>query len=88
MVEPGDIVQYMHQSQVPSEMNLFVGVSGFPLFFITSEICSQKYLEGKDAYLFAMAARINTMFGRNHPFTVSACEGDTNVIMICHFPRY
>ena len=33
VVEPGDIVQYTHQSQVPSEMNLFVGVSGFPLFF-------------------------------------------------------
>src|SRR5882762_5579933 len=33
---PGDIVQYTHQSQVPSEMNLFVGmmrVSGFPFFY-------------------------------------------------------
>ena len=33
---PGDIVQYTHRSQLPSEMNVFVGlmrVSGSPLFF-------------------------------------------------------
>ena len=32
---PGNIVQYTHQSKVPSEMNMFVDmmrVSGFPLF--------------------------------------------------------
>jgi hypothetical protein len=33
---PDNIVQYTHQSKVPSEMNLFVGMmraSGFPPFF-------------------------------------------------------
>jgi hypothetical protein len=71
---PGNIVQYTHQSQVPSEMNLFVGmmrVSGFPPFFIASEVCSQKCLEEKETSPFAMAAWINAMFGRIHPFTVS-----------------
>jgi len=53
---PGNIVQYTHQSQVPSEMNLFVGMM-------------RKCLEEKDTSPLAMAAWINAMFGRIHPFT-------------------
>jgi hypothetical protein len=71
---PENIVQYTHQSKVPSEMNLFVGmtrVSGFPPFFIVSDICSQKCLDEKNICPFAMAAWIHAMFGRIHPFTVS-----------------
>ena len=72
---PENIVQYTHQSKVPSEMNLFVGmmkVSSSPPNFLSSlEVGLQKCLEEKDAPPFAMAAWIHAMFGRIHPFTVS-----------------
>jgi len=53
---PGNIVQFTHQSQVPSEMKLFVGMM-------------RKCLEEKDTSPFAMAAWVNAMFGCIHPFT-------------------
>lgn len=50
---PDEIVQYTHQSIVPSEMNLFVGMM-------------RSCLEEKDISPFAMAA---ATFARIHPFT-------------------
>ncbi|KIL62556.1 hypothetical protein M378DRAFT_755608 [Amanita muscaria Koide BX008] len=50
------IVQYTHQSKVPSEMNLFVNMM-------------KKCLEEKDISPFAAAAWIHMAFGRIHPFT-------------------
>ncbi|KIM76939.1 hypothetical protein PILCRDRAFT_635807 [Piloderma croceum F 1598] len=53
---PENIVQYTHQSKVPSEMNLFVGMM-------------RKCLEEKDICPFAMTAWIHATLGRIHPFT-------------------
>ncbi|KAM6501971.1 Fido domain containing protein [Amanita muscaria] len=50
------IVQYTHQSKVPSEMNLFLDMM-------------KKCLEEKDISPFAAAAWIHMAFGRIHPFT-------------------
>jgi hypothetical protein len=72
---PEKIVQYTHQSMVPSEMNLFVGMmraSGFPVSKkIVSEVSLQSCLEEKDISPFAVAAWIHATFARIHPFTVS-----------------
>ncbi|KAM6501952.1 Fido domain containing protein [Amanita muscaria] len=50
------IVQYTHQSKVPSEMNLFLDMM-------------KKCLEEKDISPFAAAAWIHATFARIHPFT-------------------
>jgi len=62
---PEKIVHYTHQSKVPSEMNLFVvmmRVSGFPPFYCLLP-------RGENTSPFAMAAWIQAIFGRIHPFT-------------------
>ncbi|KAF5376925.1 hypothetical protein D9615_007335 [Tricholomella constricta] len=55
---PEEIVQYTHQSTVPSEMNSFVHM-----------MRASKCLEERDIPPFAAAAWIHATFARIHPFT-------------------